>query len=77
MNAKLRPGYHFKEFFDRSEPSRQRGVLLSVSLKDTAGLPSPEALQAVAGYRLLHTDRNGWIELSTDGEQMWVEGERK
>jgi len=52
-------------------------VLLSVSLKDTTGLPSPEALQAVEGYTLLRTDRNGWIELSTDGEQMWVEVERK
>jgi hypothetical protein len=28
------------------------------------------------GYTLLRTDRNGWIELSTDGEQMWVEVER-
>lgn len=26
---------------------------------------------------LLRTDQNGWIELSTDGEQMWVEVERK
>ncbi len=52
-------------------------VLLSVSPKDTTGLPSPETLEAVEGYTLLRTDRNGWIELSTDGEQMWVEAERK
>lgn len=51
-------------------------VLLSVSLKDATGLPSPEALQAVEGYTLLRTDRNGWIELTTDGEQMWVEAEK-
>jgi hypothetical protein len=29
------------------------------------------------GYAVLRTDRNGWIELSTDGEQMWVEVERR
>jgi hypothetical protein len=26
---------------------------------------------------LLRTDQNGWIDLSTDGKQMWVEVERK
>jgi len=52
-----------------------QAVLLSVSLKDTTGLPSPVAIQAVEGYTLLRTDRSGWIELSTDGEQMWVEVE--
>ena len=41
------------------------------------GLPSPEILEAVQGYTLLRTDRNGWIELTTDGEQVWVEAERK
>jgi len=51
-------------------------VLLSVSIKDATGLPSPETLDAVAGYTLLRTDRNGWIDLSTDGEQMWVEVEK-
>jgi hypothetical protein len=33
-------------------------------------MPSRETLE---GYTLLRTDQNGWIELSTDGEQMWVE----
>jgi len=28
---------------------------------------------ALQGYNLLRTDRNGWIELATDGEQLWVE----
>jgi competence protein ComEC len=50
-------------------------VLLSVSGKDGSGMPSEETLQAVEGYTLLRTDRNGWIELSTDGERMWVEAE--
>jgi hypothetical protein len=26
----------------------------------------------VQGYSLLRTDQNGWIELTTDGEQMWM-----
>jgi competence protein ComEC len=48
-------------------------ILLSVAPGDRQGLPSPETLEAVQGYTLLRTDRSGWIELSTDGEQMWVE----
>jgi hypothetical protein len=44
---------------------------------DRRSLPDPETLQAVQGYPLLRTDQNGWIELTTDGEQMWVEVERK
>jgi hypothetical protein len=30
----------------------------------------------IAVFSLLRTDRNGWIEQSTDGVQMWVEVER-
>jgi competence protein ComEC len=56
---------------------RPQVVLLSVSPKDATGLPSPEALKVVEGYTVLRTDRNGWIELTTDGEQMWVEVEKK
>jgi hypothetical protein len=51
-------------------------VLLSVAAGDLDGLPSPETLEAVEGYNLLRTDQNGWIELITDGEQVWVEVER-
>jgi len=29
------------------------------------------------GYPLLRTDRNGWIELITDGKQMCVEVEKR
>ncbi|HVN53862.1 MAG TPA: cohesin domain-containing protein [Anaerolineaceae bacterium] len=29
------------------------------------------------GYSALSTSRYGWIESATDGEQMWVEGEKK
>lgn len=59
------------------EKLRPQAVLLSVGAGDRQGLPSPETLEAVAGYSLLRTDQNGWIEISTDGERMWVEVERK
>jgi len=52
-------------------------VLLSLAAGDRDGLPDPESLTALEGYNLLRTDRNGWIELTTDGEQMWVWTERK
>jgi beta-lactamase superfamily II metal-dependent hydrolase len=52
-------------------------VLLSVAAGDRQGRPDPEALAAVQGYTLLRTDQNGWIELSTDGEQLWVEVEKR
>jgi hypothetical protein len=35
------------------------------------------AVLGIAIYILLRTDRDGWIELATDGEQMWVQVERK
>ena len=37
----------------------------------------PQVLEALKGYNLLRTDHNGWIELTTDGEQLWVEVERQ
>jgi beta-lactamase superfamily II metal-dependent hydrolase len=49
---------------------------LSIASGDAFKLPSEETEQAVARYPLLRTDQNGWIELSTDGEQMWVEVDR-
>jgi competence protein ComEC len=52
-------------------------ILLSVGAGDRSGLPSQETLEALDGYSVLRTDRNGWIQLSTDGEQLWVEVERK
>jgi len=51
-------------------------LLLSVAAGDANGLPDPETLEAVEGYSLLRTDQNGWVELSTDGKQMWVEVEK-
>lgn len=52
-------------------------LLLSVTPENKQGFPSSETLDTIAGYPLLRTDRNGWIHLSTDGERMWVEAERR
>ena len=52
-------------------------ILLSVEPCNRECLPSPETLDTLEGYNLLRTDLNGWIEVTTDGEQMWVEVERK
>jgi competence protein ComEC len=54
---------------------RPQVVLLSAAADDAA--PDPEVQEALQGYTLLRTAKNGWIELTTDGEQMWVEVERK
>lgn len=58
------------------ENLRPQLVLLSVAAGDREGRPSAEMLEAVRGYTLLRTDRNGWIEITSDGEQMWVEVEK-
>ena len=52
-------------------------ALISVSAADRQELPAPETLELLQGYTVLRTDRNGWIELTTDGERMWVEVEKK
>jgi len=52
-------------------------ALLSVEAGNEDNLPSMETLVALEGYTLLRTDENGWIALTTDGEKMWVEVERK
>ncbi len=52
-------------------------IVLSVAAGDPDGLPSPEALDAAGGYNLLRTDRNGWIQVTTDGTTMQVEAERE
>ncbi|HEX9091415.1 MAG TPA: hypothetical protein VF831_07985, partial [Anaerolineales bacterium] len=52
-------------------------TLLSVAAADKTGLPSPDTIAALNGYNLLRTDKNGWIEIKTNGMQMWVEVGRK
>jgi uncharacterized lipoprotein len=52
-------------------------MLLSVASGNRRARPAPEVLQAVQGYKLLRMGQNGWVHLSTDGEQLWVEAEKK
>jgi competence protein ComEC len=52
-------------------------VLLSVDAADENGMPDGEVLESVKDYELLRTDQNGWIDVTTNGEQMWVNVERK
>ena len=52
-------------------------VLLSVAANDRQGMPDMQVIESLEGYTLLRTDQNGWIELSTDGERLWVEVERR
>ena len=52
-------------------------VILRVAPADKTGLLSPETWEALEGYNLLRTDKNGWIEIIMDGTQLWVEVERK
>ncbi len=44
---------------------------------DTSGCYTVECpiVLSLPGYTVLRTDQNGWIEISTDGKQMWVEVE--
>ncbi len=51
-------------------------VVLDVAAGDMDGLPSQEVLDSLEGYSLLRTDRNGWIDVSTDGVEMRVGVER-
>lgn len=52
-------------------------VLLSVSASDYQGRPDPELLKTIGQYRVLRTDRHGWISITTDGTQMWVDSREK
>jgi competence protein ComEC len=51
-------------------------IVLSVDAADQNGMPDGETLEIVKDYALLRTDINGWIEISTNGSQMWVNAER-
>lgn len=51
-------------------------VVLSVAAGDLDGLPSQDVLDSLEGYSLLRTDRNGWIDISTDGVEMRITVER-
>lgn len=52
-------------------------VMLSVGAADENGMPDGEVLESLKDYELLRTDLNGWVEITTNGEQMWVNVERQ
>jgi len=47
-------------------------VVIQVGQDNTYGHPDPELLERLAGRRVLRTDQNGRIEITSDGQQMWV-----
>ncbi len=51
-------------------------IVLNVAAGDIDGMPDRETLETIKDYSLLRTDQNGWIEITTNGEQMWVNVER-
>ncbi|MEZ0396858.1 MAG: ComEC/Rec2 family competence protein [Anaerolineales bacterium] len=55
---------------------RPQLAVLSVAAGDSSGLPDDAVLQSLRGYTLLRTDQDGWIEVVTDGRQMWAQTER-
>ena len=48
-----------------------------VSLADDLYRAAQGFYQAGKNEQGLRTDQNGWIEVTTDGKQMWVKVERK
>lgn len=69
-------GYVLSNPPDMIENLNPRLVIASVDAGDSDGLPSRDVMEALEGYSLLRTDRNGWIDISTDGFEMHVVVER-
>lgn len=60
---------------DLIENLNPRLVVLSVGAGDPDGLPSQDVIDSLDGYSYLRTDRNGWISIRTDGDEMQVDVE--
>jgi len=52
-------------------------AILSVAANDSNGLPSKDVLNLFEYSTLLRTDQSGWIDLASNGQQMWITSERK
>jgi competence protein ComEC len=70
-------GYYATNTVDWIDNLHPQLVVLSVAPGDPDGRPDPEVIDAIGGYPLLRTDRNGWIKVSTDGTEMRVEAQRR
>jgi competence protein ComEC len=51
-------------------------VLISVAADDRIGRPDQAVMDAITTSTVLRTDRNGWIQLATDGQNLWLEVEK-
>jgi competence protein ComEC len=51
-------------------------MVLSVAAGDSNGLPSAEMLKALENFTVLRTDVHGWVDLTTDGQEVWITVER-
>jgi len=51
-------------------------VLFSVAADDRDGRSDRETIDALEGYSPLRNDQHGWIQIVTDGNQMWMEFEK-
>jgi len=52
-------------------------AVVSVGRDNRFGLPSPETLGRLEPRPVFRTDVHGDVEMSTDGERLWVEVERE
>jgi competence protein ComEC len=52
-------------------------AIVSVGRDNRFGLPAPETLERLEPRPVFRTDVHGDIEISTDGERLWVEVERE
>ncbi len=52
-------------------------IVLSVAAGDPDGMPDEDTLKNIEGHSFLRTDRNGWIDVSTDGTEMQVDVQRE
>ena len=52
-------------------------IILSVAAGDKDGLPHQGTLDAIENYPVLRTDQNGWIEVTTDGAEMWIDVQKQ
>lgn len=55
-----------------AEATRPAIVVVSCGPDSRFGHPHPQALAAWRGARWLRTDRDGTVEVSTDGDRLWV-----
>jgi len=51
-------------------------AVISVGGNNTFGHPSPEVVCRLSATHLYRTDRQGTVELITDGKRLWVKTER-